>query len=166
MKNKNLKLFVLFALMLTLVVGCGKKEEKETVDPIDDGPSESEKKEYKRNCEIAAQKAYNSYKIRSSKPIKEGLCSSSSSNFVYIYFKIEDELLYQFQYIVDEDRISYNETLGNTENHEQCKGQSKDDLSIVCANQNLLLANYETTLDLTDSIYSYQYMKVDLSKLN
>ena len=63
MKNKNLKLFVLFALMLTLVVGCGKKEEKETVDPIDDGPSESEKKELREKLQKNKNLIWDSFNI-------------------------------------------------------------------------------------------------------
>ncbi len=167
MKNKYLKLFVLVAVLLTFVVGCGKKEEKEKDHPsYNDEPTEAEKKEYKKNCEIAAKKAYASYKARSDKPVIEGVCANPSNNFIQITFKVDEELLYQFRYIVEDDSIDYNESLGNTENHEQCKGKSEEELGLVCASQNLMLTSYKTTLDLTDSIYSYQYMKIDLSKLD
>ena len=165
MKNNYLKMFVLVAVLLTVVVGCGKKEEREDQPNLNDKPTEAEKKEYKRNCEIAAKKAYASYKTITNKPIIEGVCSNPSNSYIQIFFKLDEELLYQFRYDVEDGSIDYHETLSNTENHEQCKTQSEGNLSTVCANQNLMLSSYKTVLNLTDSVFSYQYMMIDVSKL-
>lgn len=165
LESRKLKFILLVFAVLTLVVGCIKKEEKE-ITTFDDEVSEEEKAEYKKNCETAAQKAYDIYKSKYTKAIKEGVCSNTSNKYIQITFKVEEKLLYQFRYTVGEDEAEYNETLGNTENHEQCENLPEDESpGLVCASQNLMLSSYETTLDLTDSMFSYQYMMVDLSKL-
>ena len=165
-ESKNLKCLVLLLAVLVLVAGCGKKIEEKEIIPDYDSVTEEEKAEYKKNCEIAAQKAYDIYKTKYTQKIKEGLCGNPSNKFIQITFKVDEKLLYQFNYTVGEDKASYNETLGNTENHEQCENLPDDENpGLVCASQNLMLSSYQTTLDLTDSIYSYEYMKIDLSIL-
>ena len=165
-KSRNLKFILMIFVVMFFVAGCTKKVEKEQALLDNDEVSEAEKAEYKKNCEIAAQKAYNIYKSKYTKAIKEGVCGNPTNSYIQITFKVDEKLLYQFSYKVGDDEASYNETLGNTENHEQCENLPEDENpGLYCASQNLMLSSYKTSLELTDSIYSYKYMMVDLSKL-
>ena len=171
MKSKIVKVCGLTILCL-LLIGCNKNDNNN--NNLDDGfmkPSNSEEREeLAKDCEVAVQKVYDEHKVNYNNQVIEGFCSKNSieGDYYSIYFKINDNLIYQYSYSSVKDDVNLS---GNTEEYEQNKkkcddGSATQYQSLVCSVQKVLLNTYASIKKSASNEYlNNLYIEIDVSKL-